>query len=130
MSKKDQILTLRLSASSLNQTGKLLFFSLKTKNNQLPVFSLFKKKLKKSLNQDKKILLNIKKILKLIKINYFKYNVKLKKSAYIDMIKNRYISCLLNLNDKEINSGVSEINLKYKNQIKFTDTLKCMTFTK
>ena len=46
------------------------------------------------------------------------------------MIKKRYISCLLNMTDKQINKGVEEINIRYKNQIKFTDSLICITFTK
>jgi len=34
------------------------------------------------------------------------------------------------MSDKEINLGISEIKLKYKNQIKFTDTLKCISYRK
>ena len=46
------------------------------------------------------------------------------------MIRDRYISCLLNMSNKEIKLGISEIKSKYKNQIKFTDTLKCIIFRK
>ena len=46
------------------------------------------------------------------------------------MIKLRYISCLLNLDKKDISKGISELKSKYKNQIKFTDTLKCISYKK
>jgi len=46
------------------------------------------------------------------------------------MIKKRYISCLLNMSNKELKFGISEIKSKYKNQIKFTDTLKCISYRK
>jgi len=46
------------------------------------------------------------------------------------MIKNRYISCLLNISDKEIKKGINEIRSNYKKQIKFTDTLNCINYKK
>ena len=46
------------------------------------------------------------------------------------MIKSRYISCLLDLKERDINNGINEIKLKYNNTIKFTDTLKCISFSK
>jgi hypothetical protein len=46
------------------------------------------------------------------------------------MIKNRYISCLLNISDTEIKKGINEIRSNYKNQIKFTDTLNCINYKK
>ncbi len=42
----------------------------------------------------------------------------------------RYMSCLLSLSKKEIEKGIDEINLNYKNQLSFTDTLKCISFRK
>ena len=62
--------------------------------------------------------------------SYFKFKVNLKKTDYIKMIKKRYISCLLKMTNKQINKGAEEINIRYKNQIKFTDSLICITFTK
>ena len=50
------------------------------------------------------------------------------KKSGIKMVKLRYISCLLNLNNKEILKGISELKTKYKYQIKFTDTLKCISY--
>ena len=130
ISKKNQTILLKLCKNSLSDKGKLLIFSLKTKNNQIPVFKLFKKKLNISLKKDEKIFLNIKKTLKNVKISNFNFKVSLKKSDYIKMIKKRFISCLLKMKQSEINSGADEIKFKYKNQIKFIDSLICVTFTK
>jgi len=72
----------------------------------------------------------IKKNLKKISYTNFNFRVNISKQKYIRMIRERYISCLLNMSSKEINLGISEIKLKYKNQIKFTDTLKCISYRK
>ena len=42
------------------------------------------------------------------------------------MIQNRYISTLLLLTKEELLKGIKEINLKYKNNIKFNDKLICV----
>ena len=42
------------------------------------------------------------------------------------MIQNRYISTLLHLPKKELLKGMKEINLKYKDNIKFNDKLICV----
>ena len=60
----------------------------------------------------------------------FKYKVNISKTKYIQMIKSRYISCLLKLSRKQLQNGISEIKHKYKNQIKFTDTLNCISYKK
>ena len=46
------------------------------------------------------------------------------------MIKSRYISCLLDLKEKDINNGLNEIKLKYNKTIRFIDSLKCISFSK
>ena len=46
------------------------------------------------------------------------------------MIKHRYISCLLDMSDKDITLGINEIKSNYKNKIKFTDTLNCISYKK
>ena len=46
------------------------------------------------------------------------------------MIKLRYISCLLDFKEKDINIGLNEIKLKYNKTIRFKDTLKCISFSK
>ena len=129
-SKNKLILLLNFAKKSLNPKGKILIFSLKTKNNKRPCFKKMKHQLNKSLKKDEFLFKVIRKNLKKINESNFKYEVNISKNKYINMIKNRYISCLLNLTKKEINKGIGEIKLKYKNQIKFTDTLKCISFRK
>ena len=129
-SKNKLILLLNFAKKSLNPKGKILIFSLKTKNNKIPCFKKMKHQLNKSLKKDEFLFKVIRKNLKKINESNFKYEVNISKNKYINMIKNRYISCLLNLTKKEINKGIGEIKFKYKNQIKFTDTLKCISFRK
>ena len=129
-SKKKLISLLDYCNKRLNLNGKILIFSLKIKNNNIPCFKNMKQKLDKSLKRDEYLLRIIKS--KLIKIHEtnFHFKVKISKQKYIKMIKSRYISCLLNLSNSQLDKGVSEIKLKYKNQIEFTDTLKCISFKK
>lgn len=121
---------LNLSKKSLNNKGKILIFSLKTNNNKIPCFKKMRKNLEKSLKRDEVLFKIIKKNLKQISYTNFNFKVNISKQKYIRMIRERYISCLLNMSSKEINLGISEIKLKYKNQIKFTDTLKCICYRK
>ena len=121
---------LNLSKKSLNPRGRLLIFSLKTKNNKIPCFIKMRKNLEKSLKRDENLFKIIKKNLKEVNYTSFNFKVNISKQKYIRMIRERYISCLLNMSDKEINFGISEIKSKYKNQIKFTDTLKCISYKK
>ena len=121
---------LNLIKERLNPRGKLLIFSLNNKSNKIPCFKLMKEKLKESLKKDKILLKIVKKNLKKTSENKFSFKVKITKLKYISMINSRYISCLLNMSDKELKKGIGEIQSKYKNQIEFTDTLKCISFRK
>ena len=121
---------LNLIKERLNPRGKLLIFSLNTKSNKIPCFKLMKEKLRESLKKDKILLKIVKKNLKKTSENKFSFKVKITKLKYISMINSRYISCLLNMSDKELKKGIGEIQSKYKNQIEFTDTLKCISFRK
>ena len=121
---------LNLAKKSLNPKGKILIFSLKTKNNKIPCFKKMRKNLEKSLKRDQYLFKIIKKNLKKTKSSYFSFNVTISKKRYLWMLKSRYISCLLDLKERDINNGLNEIKLKYNNTIKFTDTLKCMSFSK
>ena len=87
-----------------------------------------RKNLEKSLRRDEVLFKVIKKNLREISYRNFNFKVNISKQKYVRMIRERYISCLLNMSNKEINLGISEIKLKYKNQIKFTDTLKCISY--
>ena len=121
---------LNLAKKSLNPKGKILIFSLKTKNNKIPCFKKMKQNLEKSLKRDEVLFKIIKKNLKEISYTNFNFKVNISKQKYVKMIRDKYISCLLNMSDKEIKFGISEIKSKYKNQIKFTDTLKCISYRK
>ena len=128
---KKQIKSLLINAKSkLNIGGNLLIFSLKINDNQIPCFKKMKLKLRKSLKKDKMLLKIIKSNLKNSKESYFNFKVNITKQKYIKMIKNRYISCLLNMPVKDLKLGIKELNLKYKDYIKFTDTLKCISYKK
>ena len=121
---------LNLAKKKLNTKGKILIFSLKTKNNKIPCFKKMRKNLEKSLKRDENLFRIIKKNLKEISYTNFNFKVNISKQKYVRMIRERYISCLLNMSNKEIKFGISEIKSKYKNQIKFTDTLKCISYRK
>ena len=114
----------------LEHGGKILVFSLKTTNNKIPCFKKMKQKLDNSLKRDKKLFKIIKKKLRRTNEFYFNYKVNISKQKYLKMVRSRYISCLLDLKNNEILKGISEIKSKYKNQIKFTDTLKCISYRK
>ena len=121
---------LNLAQKSLNPKGKILIFSLKTKNNKIPCFKKMKKRLEISLRRDERLLRFVKQSLKKVKISSFSYKVNILKKDYIRMLKARYISCLLHLPRKELLKGISELDHIYKKQIKFTDTLICITYQK
>ena len=129
-SKSDLNRILNLAKKSLNIRGKILIFSLKTNNNKIPCFKKMRKNLEKSLKRDEVLFKIIKKNLKKISYTHFNFRVNISKQKYIRMIRERYISCLLNMSNKEIKYGISEIKSGYKNQIKFTDTLKCFSYKK
>ena len=85
-----------------------------------------KNKLAKSLTRDKKIFnLIVGSNTKIVKKKFI-YKVNITKKKYLNMIKNRYISTLLTLTNKELSEGLKEINLKYRKNIKFKDKLICL----
>ena len=129
--KKNQInLLLNYSKLKLSSKGKILIFSLKAKDNQIPCFKKMKDKLISSLKKDNFLFKIVKKNLKNSKETNFIFKVSIAKNKYLRMIKNRYISCLLDISAKDLKLGIGELNLKLKNQISFIDTLKCITFKK
>ena len=111
---------------NLNSDGVILVFTLDPYNNEIPSFSLMKKKLTKSLQRDKmisKILFkfNSRKVLK-----RFVYKVKITKKKYIKMIQNKFISTLLPITKKEILKGIKEIDVTFKEILRFNDNLICI----
>ena len=121
-------LLLNLVKIRLNPKGKFLIFSLKTKNNKIPCFEKMQIELQKSLKRDELLFKVIRKNLKKTKESLFKYKVKIPTKKYLKMIKSRYISCLLNMNKKDLIKGIEELRLKHSDKINFTDTLKCISF--
>jgi len=116
--------------NKLNPGGKIIILSLDQDNNEIPTFSTMDKKLKKSFKRDKKIFNLIVKAFKNTIIKSFVFRVKISRKEYVKMIKKRYISTLLNFNEKQILDGINEINLKYKKELKFKDRLICLILNK
>ena len=114
----------------LNQNGKILILSLETSNNEIPTFLLMKKKLKKSLDRDNKIIRYISKLYPKNRNTRFSFKVKISRDKYIEMIKNRYISTLLGFSLHDIFKGINQINLKYKKILSFNDKLICLILDK
>jgi len=121
---------LKLSKKNLTPKGKILILALHPNENYWPLFKTFKLRLIKSLRKDKIILNLIKSSFKKYKINYFTFKVKMTRNLYLQMIKNRFNSCLLSLSSKEIKIGIEEIKKTYKKKLIFTDKLICISYKK
>ncbi len=115
---------------NLNLNGVILIFSLDPYKNEIPSFALMKKKLNKSLQRDKKIAKILLKYLPITNLKRFVYTVKIQKNKYIEMIKGRFISNLISMNEKDINNGIQEIKARYKKKLKFNDNLVCFIYKK
>ena len=121
---------LKYSKKRLNHKGKIIILTLDSKKNHWPLFKAFKLKLIDSLKKDEKILNIIKIFFKEYKINYFAFKVKITRTSYLQMIKNRFTSCLLNFSFKELTIGIKEIRERYKKKLIFFDKLICITYKK
>ena len=89
-----------------------------------------KKKLRISLNKDEKLFDLIFKNKSKLNIKKFTYEVKILKNKYLQMIRNRYMSTLLNFTDEELKNGIIEIKNDYGNLLKFKDRLICFILKK
>ena len=128
---KSQIkLLLSQAKSKLNNKGKILILTLKPKNNNIPCFTKMRIKLNKSLKKDEAIFKIIKKNFIKYQESYFKHKVNISKKKYLMMIKERYISCLLNIKSTELRLGIKEINNKFADRMKFDDNLRCLIYRK
>ena len=114
----------------LNSNGKIIILSLDPNGNELPTFSLMKKDLRGSLKRDKKIFNLINKIEKNVIKKKFNFKVKISKRKYLQMIKNKFISILLNYSKKQILEGIKEIDLIYDKDLMFNDKLICLSLNK
>ena len=120
---------IKLCKNSLSPKGQIFIFTLDPYKNEIPTFKKMNDKLQESLSRDKKIVNLIMDTNKSI-IKNFIYKVKIKKQKYLKMVKDRYISTLLDFTLNDIQIGCEEIKLKFKNEIKFNDKLKCIIIKK
>jgi len=130
LKKKQAIKLLSICKDKLNPKGKIIILSLDPKKNEIPTFTLMKKKLLISLNKDEKLFNLILKNRVKMKVKKFNYEVKILKNKYLQMIRNRYISTLLDFTDKQIKDGIIEIKNDYGNILKFKDRLICFILKK
>ena len=125
LKKKQAIKLLSICKNKLNHNGKIIILSLDPKKNEIPTFQLMSKKLNISLKKDEKFFNLILKNQNKIDTKKFVFHVQILKTKYLQMIKNRYISTLLNLSNNQINNGIIEIQKNYKKVLKFKDSLIC-----
>ena len=119
---------IKICKNYLKKNGVLIILSLNTLNNQIPCFKLMKQKLNRGLNRDARMIQSISKILKNNIIDKFKFKVSITKKKYTQMLKQRYISCLVDLNKNQINKGIKEIRDFYHKKISFEDILISIKF--
>ena len=130
LKKKQATKLLSICKDKLNPKGKIIILSLDPKKNEIPTFTLMKKKLLISLSKDEKLFNLILKNRAKMKVKKFTYEVKILKNKYLQMIRNRYISTLLDFTDKQIKEGIIEIKNDYGNILKFKDRLICFILKK
>ena len=111
---------------NLNPQGKIFIFMINPYKNEFPQFALMKKKFSTSLKYQIKISKLIYKLYPQRILKNFSYRVKISKKDYAKMVSKRFMSLLLNLSKKQILSGINEINLNYKKELKFNDKLICV----
>ena len=130
LKKKQAKKLLSICKNKLNPNGKIIILSLDPKKNEIPTFPLMKEKLRISLNKDEKLFDLIFKNKSKLNIKKFTYEVKILKNKYLQMIRNRYMSTLLNFTDEELKDGIIEIKNDYGNLLKFKDRLICFILKK
>lgn len=121
--KNNRTKLIKTCKKNLKKNGVLIIFSLVTENNEIPCFKLMKQKLNRSLEKDSRMLATTSKLLINYKTDIFKFKVSMTKNKYIQMLKQRYISCLVNLNKEQISKGINEIKTLSNKKITFIDKL-------
>ena len=111
----------------LNDNAKIVFIHMNDQT-EIPQFPTMKHRLKKSLNSHQYLLDELIKNFKLLKIDNFNYDVNISSKEYLEMIRNKYISVILDLNEEEIEKGIEFIKKHYPNQLSFKDTLTIQVF--
>ena len=126
--KDKRSILIKIFKNNLKKNGVLIILSLNTLNNEIPCFKVMKKKLYKGLERDSTMIKSTCKILKNYNIDKFIFKVSIAKSKYIKMLRQKYISCLVNLNKDQLNKGIKEIKEIYPNKILFNDILICIKY--
>jgi cyclopropane fatty-acyl-phospholipid synthase-like methyltransferase len=121
---------INICKENLKKNGVLIIFSLVTENNEIPCFKLMKQKLNRGLERDSRMIKATSKLFIDYQIDIFKFKVSMTKSKYIQMLKQRYISCLINLNKHQISNGINEIKKLYDKKIDFVDKLISIKYIK
>ena len=127
---KDIPRLIKYCQNALNNNGKLMIFSINEKRTQIPTFTKMEKKFNQSLKKDLLIKRKILKNNKYIKNKIFDFHVKIQKKSYLNMIKQKYISVLLDFNKEELDKGIKEINTNYSKILRFKDSLNCIIIKK
>ena len=122
-SKDKRTKLLRICKKNLKKNGVLIILSLVTENNEIPCFKLMKQKLNKGLERDSGMIKATCKLLINYQIDIFRFKVSITKNKYIQMLNERYISCLVNLNKDQISNGINEIKKGSNKKITFIDKL-------
>ena len=128
--KDKRIKLINICKKKLKKNGVLIIFSLVTKNNEIPCFKLMKQKLNRGLKRDSRMIKATSKLFIDYQIDIFKFKVSMTKSKYIQMLKQRYISCLINLNRYQISNGINEIKKLFDKKINFVDKLISINYIK
>jgi ubiquinone/menaquinone biosynthesis C-methylase UbiE len=113
---------------NLKKNGVLIILSLNTSNNEIPCFKLMKQKLNRGLERDSRMLKSVCKLLKEYTIDRFRFKVSITRNKYIKMLKQKYISCLIDLTKDQIDKGIKEVKSIYPNKILFEDILICIKY--
>jgi len=95
---------------------------------EIPLFPLMENKLNQSLKSHQLLLEELTDNFHLMKFENFKYKVKISLEEYLEMIRNRYMTVLLDFKEKEIEEGIEFIKSNYPNQLVFQDTLTIKVF--
>lgn len=119
---------LKICRNNLSKNGVLIILSLNTKDNEIPCFKLMRQRLILGLKKDSRMLKSTCNQLKKYKMDKFKFCVSITKKKYIEMLKQKYISCLINLTNNQIQKGIEEIKLIYPNRLLFNDILICIKY--
>jgi 2-polyprenyl-3-methyl-5-hydroxy-6-metoxy-1,4-benzoquinol methylase len=111
----------------INEDAHIVFIHMNDQT-EIPLFPLMENKLNQSLKSHQFLLEELTDNFHLMKFENFNYNVEISLEEYLEMIRNRYMTVLLDLKENEIEEGVDFIKNNYPNQLVFQDTLTIKVF--